>query len=132
MHWDFALLFKIYICECIIIEIHKNIWISKIGYIFLHRSHAYVIIFRMCFFIERRLLDALFLTLRNFATSFIGQRQGSGACSWVCVHSCVRITYRRGLCIARFDRWAMRRPRSVEQVTCTDTHVFCFILFALG
>ena len=33
---------------------------------------------------EKRLLSALFLTLRNFATFNVSLRQSNGRCSWVC------------------------------------------------
>ena len=34
----------------------------------------------------RRLLDALFLTLWNFATSIVVKEHGNSRCPWVCIH----------------------------------------------
>ena len=67
---------------------------------------------------ERRLLDALVLTLLELRKlQFVRQKQSNGRCHVVCLypyamlhsHCCARVaalcvyTYRRGVCVARFD-----------------------------
>ena len=72
----------------------------------------------------RRLLDALFLTIRNFATSHLAQDKATVDALWVCLgqpvlYPCVKGTDRRRLtnisawasALLVSARWAMRRPR---------------------
>ena len=72
----------------------------------------------------RRLLDALFLTIRNFATSHLAQDKATVDALWVCLgqpvlYPCVKATDRRRLtnisawasALLVSARWAMRRPR---------------------
>ena len=72
----------------------------------------------------RRLLDALFLTIRNFATSHLAQDKATVDALWVCLgqpvlNPCVKGTDRRRLtnisawasALLVSARWAMRRPR---------------------
>ena len=90
-------------------------------------------------FIERRLLDALFLALRNFATFRYCQEQSNGRCLRdMCIHMPSRgvstregkicfvgCTYRRGLLRCSFRQYrAMRRPLSAGRVTGTDSRAF--------
>ena len=91
---------------------------------------------------ERRLLDALVLTFRNFATfSKVVKSKAtvdatgyvyyihlpilhltSGACMVVIAYIHIGV----GSALLVFTTWAMRRPRKVRRVTGTGSHAFLF------
>lgn len=73
-----------------------------------------------------RLLDALFLTIQNFATSNLSQGLGNGRCLVVCIIICRQhvnadsicsyiIQLREASALSVPLRWAMRRPCMEER-----------------
>ena len=76
-------------------------------------------------YMERRLSRALFLTYRNLGNFVNGQ----GTVATIDAHGYVinPITYRRGVCVARFDRKGYPRASICETSNEYDSHAFLYL-----